>query len=283
MLDRITPVILTYNEEANIERTLQKVRWAKDIVLLDSFSTDQTLEISKKFPQVRVLQRKFDTHANQWNFGLKEAAIQTEWILALDADYVVTEKFTEELKQLNPPEDVVGYQAEFVYCIYGRPLRGTVYPPHPVLFRKSQGCYEQDGHTHRLHIDGKVEKLKAFILHDDWKPLTQWLLSQEKYAKLEVIKLIESRTGDLDFPDRFRKMGFWSPFAMLFYCLFAKGLIWDGYCGWYYTFQRVFAETALCLYLTQYNLKRYYPQLDVSEILLKVKPETEKNNDHSRD
>src|SRR5215510_832543 len=102
MLDQITPLILTYNEAPNIGRTLEQLRWARDIVVVDSFSADNTVEIASSFPQVRVLQRKFDSHEKQWNFGLQETGIATKWVLALDADYFVTDELVEELKSLVP-------------------------------------------------------------------------------------------------------------------------------------------------------------------------------------
>ena len=77
MLDQITPLILTYNEAPNIARALAGVSWAKDIVVVDSFSDDDTLQIAASFPQVRVIQRKFDSHRNQWEFGQKETRIST--------------------------------------------------------------------------------------------------------------------------------------------------------------------------------------------------------------
>src|SRR5258708_7588126 len=82
MLDQITPLILTHNEAPNIGRTLAELSWASDIVVVDSFSDDETLEIVSRFPQVRVYQRQFDSHENQWNFGLRETGIDSEWLLA---------------------------------------------------------------------------------------------------------------------------------------------------------------------------------------------------------
>src|SRR5215204_1989322 len=101
MLEQITPVILTRNEAPNIGRTLEQLCWAGDIVVVDSFSDDGTLEIVSGFPQVRVSQRMFDSHAEQWNFALRETGISSEWVLALDADYMLTPAFVEELKGLN--------------------------------------------------------------------------------------------------------------------------------------------------------------------------------------
>src|SRR5215218_8013153 len=102
MLDQITPLVLTYNEAPNIARTLAALSWAKDIVVVDSFSDDNTVEIAKSFPHVRVFQRAFDCHRNQWEFGLKETGISTAWVLALDADYVISDDLVNELADLKP-------------------------------------------------------------------------------------------------------------------------------------------------------------------------------------
>src|SRR5215216_552975 len=102
MLDQITPLVLTYNEAPNIARALGALSWARDIVVVDSFSDDDTVAIAKSFPRVRVFQRAFDSHRNQWDFGLKETGISTPWVLALDADYVVSDELIDELKKLQP-------------------------------------------------------------------------------------------------------------------------------------------------------------------------------------
>src|SRR5829696_4996130 len=111
MLDQITPLILTFNEAPNIARTLESLTWARDIVVVDSFSEDDTLKIAASFPQVRVFQREFDCHRNQWEFGLKETGISTPWVLALDADYVLSDDLVAELAKLTPGADTADYRA----------------------------------------------------------------------------------------------------------------------------------------------------------------------------
>src|SRR5215213_632235 len=149
MLDQITPLILTFNEAPNITRALGALSWARDIVLVDSFSDDDTVAIAKSFPRVRVFQRGFDSHRNQWDFGLKETGISTPWVLALDADYIVSDELVVELKNKTPGTETAGYRANFVYCIKGRKLRSGIYPPVTVLYRREAATYVQDGHTQR--------------------------------------------------------------------------------------------------------------------------------------
>ncbi len=69
--DRVTPVILTFNEERNIGRTLARLGWAREIVLVDSLSTDATLSIAAGHPNVRTFERRFDSHGDQWTFALR--------------------------------------------------------------------------------------------------------------------------------------------------------------------------------------------------------------------
>ena len=121
MLDHITPLILTYNEEVNIERTLQKLTWAKKIVIIDSFSDDATLEIINSYPQVELFQRQFISFADQCNFGLRK--ILTDWVLSLDADYILTDSLIKELSQIPNNTTINGYAVPFKYCVFGKPLK----------------------------------------------------------------------------------------------------------------------------------------------------------------
>src|SRR6185436_4259383 len=174
--------ILTYNEAPNIARALGGLTWAKEVVVLDSFSDDDTVKIATSFENVRLVQRAFDSHRNQWNFGLKETKISTPWVLALDADYVVTEELIAELKTLEPVNDTAGYRAKFIYCINGKKLRSGIYLPITVLYRRQSATYVQDGHTQRVALDGAIEDLRAPLLHDDRKSFKRWFNSQAKYT-----------------------------------------------------------------------------------------------------
>lgn len=251
MLDQITPLILTLDEAPNIARTLDRLAWAKDIVVVDSYSQDETCSIVHRYPNVRLFHRKFDRHSEQWNFGLTQTGIATEWVLALDADFVLSAEVVQEIESLSPAPGVAGYAASFSYCIDGRPLRNTVYPPVTVLYRGRNARYEQDGHTQRVRIDGYVSSLAHKIAHDDRKPFRHWLRSQGRYMRLESQKLGNTRFADLSMQDKVRRFVVIAPAAMLFYCLFAKGNILDGRAGLIYAFQRTLAESILSAHLVR--------------------------------
>jgi len=249
MIDQITPLILTCNEAPNIGRTLAALSWARDIVIVDSFSDDATLEIAASFPQVRVFQRAFDSHRNQWEFGLRETGIKTPWVLALDADYVVTSESLAELQTLQPDQSTAGYRARFAYCVHGKKLRSGIYPPVTVLYLREAASYVQDGHTQRVVIDGHVAELNSSLLHDDRKPLRQWFYSQTRYGELESQRITNSDPKTLNFKDRVRLWFVVLPPAVMFYVVFIRGGILDGWPGLYYAFQRTLAELILSLYL----------------------------------
>jgi glycosyltransferase involved in cell wall biosynthesis len=248
-LDQITPLILTYNEEPNIDRTLSKLTWASQILIVDSYSDDRTLEILASYPQIKILQRKFDTFADQCNFGLNH--IKTEWVLSLDADYCLSQKFIDRLNQLVQKQNVSGYKVPLSYCVFGQPLKGTLLPPRIVLYRQKQATYENDGHAHRVIIEGKVNLIQDVIYHDDRKPLSRWLWAQDRYLKIEAQKLSTAPWTKLSWGDRIRTLKFLAPFIILFYCLILKGGVLDGWRGWYYAFQRMLAEMLLSLRLIE--------------------------------
>ena len=253
-LSDITPLVLTFNEAPNIGRALEQLSWAKEILVLDSFSTDETLQIAQSFPHVRILQRAFDTFASQCNFGLEQ--IRTSWVLSLDADYVLSDGFSQELADLTPRHGTAGYRAAFTYCIYGRPLRASLYPPRTVLYRRAHAKYHDEGHGHRVQVDGPIGGLRSKIYHDDRKPLQRWLAEQNRYGEREAKALLGAAASDLPIQDRLRRWCLPAPLLVFFFTLIGKRLILDGWPGWFYALQRTYAETLLAIHLLDARLAR---------------------------
>ncbi len=251
MLNNITPLILTYNEAPNIARTLKQLTWAHRIVVIDSFSTDETLDILKKFPQVEVFQKKFDSFATQCNYGLSK--VNTPWVLSLDADYILSQELIVEIQSLQEELGLNSYSVPFKYSVFGKPLYGTLLPPRKVLYKREKAIYQEDGHAHRVSVEGNSKLLSACIYHDDRKPLTRWLWAQDRYMVIETKKILETPESELSLGDRIRKQKILAPFVILVYCLILKGGILDGWHGWYYAFQRVLAEILLSIRIVEYE------------------------------
>ncbi len=241
-LDDITPLVLAYNEEPNIRRCLEPLQWAREIIVIDSGSTDRTLEICAQFPNVKVITRAFDNHTAQWNFGLKQ--IKTKWVLTLDADYVITQSFVDEIQRCDPQNRTV-YFAKFKFVMHARILKGNLYPPRAVLFHKEQHQYIDDGHTQKLHVKTAPIFFTNPILHDDRKPFERWVRNQIAYARLEAEKLCNGE--NLDINDRIRLKLWIAPLVMPWFMLIFKGLWRDGIAGWAYILQRTCSEILIAL------------------------------------
>jgi glycosyltransferase involved in cell wall biosynthesis len=253
MLEQITPILLTYNENRNMDRTLAHLGWAKDIVVVDSGSTDGTLTTLENFPNVRVFNRHFDTHGNQWRYATEQTNIETEWLLRLDADYQMSAALVAELAQLEPVAAISAYRVAFDYAVFSRKILSSLYPPKAILLRRGRFCVSDKGHADVWDVRGQVVTLKGRITHDDQKPISQWLIGEVRCLQRE-----------LDWMMRVRKAGpiHWlrvrpplMPIAVFLYCLFGKGLILNGRAGIFYALQRMVAEAVLSLMVLEEKLR----------------------------
>lgn len=252
----ITALILTYNEAPNLPRTLSKLGWADQILIVDSFSTDETIAIAEAHSKTRVLQRRFDSFAAQCNFGLQH--IGTPWVLSLDADYVLTDDLVNEILRLRFCPGISGYETSFRYCVCGHLLRSSLYPLRTVLFRRDSARYFDQGHSHQIALAGEVRRLDGQIEHDDRKPLARWFHDQLRYASAEAQYLAHTPAKALNWRDRLRRKIVLAPLLVCVYTLFGKGLILDGWPGCYYVLQRTLSETLLSLQLLDVQLRQVH-------------------------
>jgi glycosyltransferase involved in cell wall biosynthesis len=252
MLVHVTPVLLTYNEAPNIAAALSRLAWAKDVVVVDSASTDRTLAILAAYPNVRVFVRPFDTHAGQWRYAVHDTGITTPWILRLDADYLLTDELVRELTQLDPGAPVSAYRIGFDYAVFSQRLRSSLYPAKTVLLRQGRFEVWDNGHTESWAVDGPVVTLNGRIIHDDWKATDVWMGAQGRYMRRELAKFPTCGAGLRGWLRRRPPL---MPFVVFLYCLFGKGLILNGRAGLFYAMQRMVAEAALSLMLLEARLR----------------------------
>jgi glycosyltransferase involved in cell wall biosynthesis len=257
-LNKVTALILTYNEVPNITRVLDRLSWATRVVVIDSYSTDGTIELLESYPNVETFYRKFDGFAQQCNYGLEQ--IETEWVLSMDADYVLSEPIITEMNDIVGNGMAEGALAAFRYCVAGKPLNKDNTTPRKVLYRRQNALYENLGHQHRVKVPGEEVMMHHKIYHDDRKSLSRWLKSQDGYLNIEAEKLHQSTYGDLDLADKLRKTKILGPIVVFLYCLIAQRLMFRGWRGWYYTLQRTLVEILLTVKLigiTKLDLKDY--------------------------
>jgi hypothetical protein len=167
---------------------------------------------------------------------------------------MVNGDFVRELESLDSSSGCSAWHVPFRFLIHGRPLRGSLYPPRAALFDRTRCRYVPDGHTQLLSIDGPTGTLRTRIDHDDRKPLPRWLDSQRKYALLEAEKLLATDAPG-GMADRLRRMIWPAAPAAFLYTLLLKGVILDGWPGWFYALQRTYAELVLSLILLERKIR----------------------------
>lgn len=196
MLD-LSIIILTYNEEIHIKRCLENVvSIAKDIFIIDSYSTDDTLNIAKEYPNVHVLQNKWENnYAKQFNWGLENANITTKWILRLDADEYLMPELVDEIKVKLPflKEDISGIVIKRRHIFMGKWMKHGIYPVKLLrLFRYGKGMCEQrlmDEHM-QLHDGSTIEFDNDFCDHN-LNDLSWFCHKHVNYAIREAVDLLD--------------------------------------------------------------------------------------------
>lgn len=185
-MPKLTAIIPTYNEEAFIEGALQSVAFADEIIVVDSFSTDKTSEISKKYA-TKFLQRKFDNFSNQKNFALKEA--ENNWVLFLDADERITHSLEAEILETIKNPKHAGYEINFPHFYMNRFLYH--HSDNVLRLVKREGAHFTGTVHEKLHCNGSVGKLQNKMLHFTYKGLRNYINKKETYAWFQAENLFE--------------------------------------------------------------------------------------------
>ena len=195
---RVSALILTFNEEANLAACLESLRWANEVFVVDSFSTDSTVEIAESMG-ARVYQHAFETCAAQWNWALENLPFSNEWVLVLDADERVPQPLREEIGRTltNPAEEYSGYYLAFRLWFMGRWLRhGGLYPTWIMrLFKRSAGRFGRYGVSEHFILKGRAAYLQSPFEHCNDKPLSDWIEKHFRYAELEAKEYLREESA----------------------------------------------------------------------------------------
>jgi glycosyltransferase involved in cell wall biosynthesis len=250
----ISVIILTFNEEANLPGAIDSVKgWAKQIFVVDSYSTDKTVDLALSFEGVQVVQHRFENYSAQWNWALTHLPISGQWTLKLDADERVTPAFKLEIGQLlsKDSSEVSGIYFRRQIVFLGHRLRwgGTLENYDLRCWRTGSATFENRPVNEHAVVDGKTWKIKALVDHHTSKSLSDWLEKHNRYASLEAQCLIQRNvTGDIrprlaGTPDQrrmwLRKLYYRVPLRhFLYFCyryFFRMGLL-DGNAGFCFAF-----------------------------------------------
>jgi glycosyltransferase involved in cell wall biosynthesis len=257
----VSVIILTRNEEANITQALESIHgWARRIFIVDSFSEDRTLEISRAYG-CDVYQFPFEGYSQQRNRALSQLPIETEWVLFLDADEWIPEDLKREITSTlgrRPAENGFFLRRRFYWM--NTWIRRGYYPVWILrLFRSGRGCCEDRSVNEHIVVDGPTGFLKNDFIHQDRKTFSDWIEKHNRYALKEAEELLrqqQARGGGMlsarllgSQAERVRWLRehvynclppLVRPFLFFLYRVVARGGIFDGWKSLVYHFFQAF-------------------------------------------
>lgn len=264
MLD-ISVIILTFNEEIHIERCICNAKkFAKEIFIVDSFSTDRTVEIAERLG-AKVYQHPWKYPANQFNWALNNLPIKTEWIWKQDADEWLTDELIQELHDKIPqcPDNTNAYTAPCLRMFMGKEIKHGIIPLILLrLFRFRYGSVEDKMMDEHVMIsEGDIANLTHAFYDDNLNGLTWWTQKHNNYATKEALELLKTeyglskqnvvKSGEHSETVRKRKLKyvkmplFWRAFAFFFLRYILRGGFLDGKEGFLWHFLQGFWYRAL--------------------------------------
>lgn len=193
----ISVIILTYNEELNIEKCLKSVYgWVDEIFIVDSGSTDQTLEIAKKYTD-KIYQHQFETQAKQLGWAFENLPLRSEWIMRIDADEMIPKELKREIADVLPNlgKDVHGIYLKLRVHFMGRWIRYGGYYPFLLLriWRRGYGWVEDKLMDEHIVVNGKSIVLYHDFIENNRKDLKFWICKHNNYSSREARQMLSGK------------------------------------------------------------------------------------------
>lgn len=188
---KITAIIPTLNEEIHIQEAIDSVAFADEIIVIDSFSSDKTIEIAKK-NKVRVLQRFFDDFSSQKNYAIERAS--HNWVYILDADERVTEPLKEEINRtMNQSIDYVGFYVFRTFYFLGKKLNYSGWQRDKVIRLFNRNFCKYDGKLvhETIEAKGEIGFLKNKLEHYSYRGYDHYVSKLNHYSALKAKSLFE--------------------------------------------------------------------------------------------
>jgi glycosyltransferase involved in cell wall biosynthesis len=204
----VSVMIFTLNEEQNLPACLDSLGWCADVIVIDSFSTDRTQQISEQ-AGARFFQNRFEGFGDQRNWALANTHPKFPWVLILDADERVPPELASELTQIATadPAGIGAYRVRRRFYMWGRWLRySSLYPTWVVRFiRMGRVAYQNRGHAETQAVQGQIADLQHDLIDENLKGIDEWFDRQNRYAtqdaRFEVLAETTASFRDLWAPD----------------------------------------------------------------------------------
>jgi len=198
---RLSALILTRNEERNLSGCLESLDgWCTDIHIVDSFSTDRTVELARKYT-ANICQHAFEGHTRQRAWALRNLPFQHEWVIALDADHRVTPELRDELIRLfdYPPADIEGLYVKRREIFRGRWMRfGGYYPKYMLkIFRRGAAFLDDHEFDYRFYVRGRTRTLRHDLLeaNENEERISFFVEKHAKFASELAAEELRRRAG----------------------------------------------------------------------------------------
>jgi glycosyltransferase involved in cell wall biosynthesis len=185
---RLAGVILTYNEARHIVECIEALRFADEIVVFDSFSTDDTAALAEG-AGARIIQHRFENYSTQRNAALAAVAGEADWVLFVDADERVTPALAQEVRRVIETPDCAGYRIPRDNYIFGKVTRGAGwYPDYQTrLLRVGAAHYDPNRQVHEIvTLDGTEGTLENALIHYNYRDMGQFLEKQRRYSAYDA-------------------------------------------------------------------------------------------------
>lgn len=235
----LSVMMATLNAEKTIAQALKSVSWAKEIIVVDSQSTDNTVKIAESFG-AKVFQRKFDGYGNQKQFGVNQC--KEDWILVLDSDESLSSVLQAEIQSIVlGSSQYDGYELPRELWFLGHRIRNAGGVDFPLrFFRRNTGAFNGAPVHEKIVVQGKVGRLQGWLRHDSYFTLEDYFRKFDRYTSLGAQECFEKgkKVSDLRIALTFP--------AMFFKFYFLKGGIKDGLYGWVW-----------CLFSASYPVVKY--------------------------
>ena len=193
----LSVIVITYNAGLDIVPCLESVpSWAGEIFIVDSFSTDDTVELARRCT-ANVVQHQFEGFAAQRNWALENLPLGYEWVLFIDQDERVTPELAEEIRQVIAGDSTIaGFYIKRRCVFMGRWLKHGGHYPNAVLrlFRRSLGRVVEVGVREYVVVNGEMDWLRHDMIHESVKSLGEWTAKHNRYADLEAAEML-SKAG----------------------------------------------------------------------------------------
>lgn len=248
-MTKITAIIPTLNEEERIQNSLKSAQFADEIIVIDSYSTDNTVEIVKR-SNAKLLQRKFDDFSSQKNYAIDQAS--NDWIIWIDADEVLNEELQSEIREsVENANDYVGFYIYRIFFFKGKRMRytGTQNDKLIRLFNRKHCKYEGLVHE-KIKTQGKLGYLENKILHYSYMSYDQYVLKVNHYAGLRAKELFQK--GERVTPYHILL----KPIVRFVKHYFVKLGFLDGFLGFIISF--ILSYSVLVRYIKLWNIKQEY-------------------------